>query len=47
MPKPPALPFPDLIEESVPVRDGYLDTGAYLNRYGSAQERPVPGLIKG
>ena len=30
MPKPPALPFPNLIEEPVPICDGYLDTRAYM-----------------
>jgi adenine deaminase len=52
MPKPPALPFPDLVEEQVPLRDGYLDTSGYIligafNRYGRSGERPVMGLIKG
>lgn len=52
MPKPPALPFPEVIEEDIALRDGYLDTSGYaviavFNRYGRCGERPVLGLIKG
>ncbi len=50
LPKPPALPFPDFVEESVPVRDGVLNTAGYaiiavFNRYGRGG-KPVLGLIK-
>jgi adenine deaminase len=52
MPKPPALPFPEMIEEDIPLQDGYLDTSGYaviavFNRYGRCGDRPVLGLIKG
>ena len=52
LPKPPALPFPTLIEESVPVRDGFLDTSGYIiiavfNRYGKNGKGSTLGLIKG
>jgi adenine deaminase len=52
MPKPPALPFPDLVEETVPVQSGYLDPAGYIliavfNRYNKKPAPPVIGLIKG
>lgn len=52
MPRPPALPFPSLGEEMVPVQQGFLDTSAYTliavyNRYGKSKARPVLGLIRG
>jgi adenine deaminase len=52
MPKPPALPFPDLVEETVPVQSGYLDPAGYsliavFNRYNKKPAPPVIGLIKG
>jgi adenine deaminase len=52
VPKPPALPFPTLVEESVAVRDGFLDTDGYItiavfNRYGGNGEKPSLGLIEG
>jgi len=52
LPKPPALPFPDLIEADVPFTDGYFDTHGYaliavFNRYGKGGEQPVIGLIRG
>jgi adenine deaminase len=49
MPKPPALPFPDLVEETVPVKSGYLDPVGYIliavfNRYKKpALDRGRPG----
>jgi len=50
LPKPPALPFPNLGEQDVPVADGYLDTRGYtliavFNRYGEYKGAPVIGLI--
>ncbi|MBN2085988.1 MAG: adenine deaminase [Anaerolineales bacterium] len=52
MPRPPALPFADLIEEMVPVKSGYLDPVGYItiavfNRYQKAPAPPMLGLIKG
>lgn len=52
LPKPPALPFPNLVEEDVPVKGGFLDTGGYItiavfNRYGKNGKKPALGLIKG
>ena len=52
MPKPPALPFPDLVEETVPVKSGYLDPAGYIliavfNRYKKNPAPPMIGLIKG
>jgi adenine deaminase len=52
LPKPPALPFPTLVEELVTLKDGVLDTNEYItiavfNRYGNNGKSPVLGLIKG
>ena len=52
LPKPPALPFPNLSEADIPLTDGYLDTQEYtliadFNRYGKGGKAPVIGLIKG
>ncbi|NPV87434.1 MAG: adenine deaminase [Anaerolineae bacterium] len=52
LPKPPELPFPQLVEEDVPVVDGWLDTSGYvtiatLNRYGKGSGVPSLGLIRG
>jgi adenine deaminase len=52
LPKPPALPFPDLLEADMPVADGYLDPRGYIliavfNRYGKGGQAPVIGLIQG
>lgn len=52
VPKPPALPFADLIEETIPVQSGYLDAGGYIliavfNRYKKNPPAPAIGLIKG
>lgn len=51
LPKPPALPFPELHETDVPVVDGRLDTTGYtliaaFNRYGEYKGAPVIGLIR-
>lgn len=52
LPKPPALPFPNLIELDLPHTGGYLETGGYtiiavFNRYGKSEPAPVIGLIQG
>lgn len=52
LPKPPALPFPDLVELELPLAGGYLETGGYtmiavFNRYGKGGPVPVIGLIDG
>ena len=52
LPKPPALPFPELVEAEVPLKDGHLDTQGYVliaafNRYGRCGKKPTLGLIKG
>jgi adenine deaminase len=52
VPPPPALPFADLIQETLPVQDGYIDPGSYItiavfNRYKKSRSAPVLGLIKG
>jgi len=52
LPKPPALPFPDMVEAEVPVVDGQVDMRGYtliaaFNRYGDGNSPPVIGLIKG
>jgi adenine deaminase len=51
LPKPPALPFPDMVEAEVPVVDGQVDALGYIliaafNRYGDGKRPPVMGLIK-
>ncbi|MGC9346632.1 MAG: adenine deaminase C-terminal domain-containing protein [Anaerolineae bacterium] len=51
LPKPPALPFPNFVEDRVPVREGAIDTTGYaiiavFNRYGRTEGGPVVGLIK-
>jgi adenine deaminase len=51
LPKPPALPFPEMSEADVPVADGKLDTRGYtlvaaFNRYGQLKDGPVIGLVK-
>jgi len=52
VPKPPALPFPKMIEEDLPVKDGLVDTSglmliAAFNRYGKFSGKPVLALVKG
>lgn len=52
LPKPPALPFPDMEEAEVAVVDGKIDTQGYtliaaFNRYGDGTKPPSIGLIKG
>ena len=52
LPKPPALPFPDMVEGDVPVVNGLIDAQGYVmiaafNRYGDGKKVPVLGLIKG
>lgn len=52
LPKPPELPFPNLVEKSVPVVNGYLDTSKHIiiavfNRYGRGSQTPTIGLIEG
>lgn len=52
MPKPPALPFADLTEETISIKDGFLETRGYMliaafNRYGKGEPGPVIGLVKG
>jgi adenine deaminase len=52
LPKPPALPFPNLIELDLPHTGGYIETGGYtiiavFNRYGKSEPAPVIGLIQG
>lgn len=51
LPKPPALPFPEMSEADVVVVDGKLDTRSYtlvaaFNRYGQLKDGPVIGLVK-
>lgn len=51
LPKPPALPFPNIIEEELLVAEGQVDTRghtiiAVFNRYGEGKDLPVIGLIK-
>jgi adenine deaminase len=52
VPKPPALPFPKMIEEDLPVKDGLVDTSgmmliAAFNRYGRFSGKPVLAVVKG
>ena len=52
VPKAPALPFPKMIEEDLPVKDGLVDTSGLMliadfNRYGKFNDRPVLALVKG
>jgi adenine deaminase len=52
VPKPPALPFPSMIEDELPVKDGFVDTTgamviAVFNRYGKFTGKPVLGIVKG
>ncbi|MFX1253818.1 MAG: adenine deaminase C-terminal domain-containing protein [Promethearchaeota archaeon] len=52
LPKPPALPFPKLVEEQIPVRNGILDAQGYtlitvINRYKNREKTPSKGLIRG
>jgi adenine deaminase len=52
LPKPPALPFPDLEEADVPMVNGKVDPTGYIliaafNRYGDGKKPPTIGLIKG
>jgi adenine deaminase len=52
LPKPPGLPFPDLVEKDLPVNNGSIDSGEYImiavfNRYHKAVKSPVIGLIQG
>ena len=52
LPPPPAMPFPELLEEEVPVKEGVLETQGYtiitvINRYGKQEKSPSKGLIKG
>jgi len=51
LPPPPAMPFPNLVEETVPVKGGVLETQGYtiitvINRYGKGKS-PSKGLIRG
>lgn len=51
LPKPPGLPFPNLIQVEVPVLDGVLDSSGYtiiaaFNRYGKGGPQPTMGLIR-
>jgi len=51
LPKPPALPFPEMSEADIPVADGRLDTRGYMliavfNRYGRLGDGPVIGLVR-
>ncbi len=52
LPKPPALPFPNMLEAEVPFIDGQVDTSGYtmiavFNRYLGGKKAPAIGLIKG
>jgi adenine deaminase len=52
LPKPPALPFPNLVEKEISVSGNFIDTGEYImiavfNRYGKGGKSPVIGLIQG
>jgi adenine deaminase len=52
LPKPPALPFPNLVEQEISVNGKFIDTSQYImiavfNRYGNAEKSPVIGLIQG
>jgi adenine deaminase len=52
LPKPPALPFPNMLEAEIPLIDGQVDTSGYtmiavFNRYLDGKNAPVIGLIKG
>ncbi|MFX0209168.1 MAG: adenine deaminase C-terminal domain-containing protein, partial [Candidatus Hodarchaeota archaeon] len=52
LPKPPALPFPEIIKEEIPIDGSILDTEGYtaitvLNRYKDRKQPPSRGLIRG
>lgn len=52
LPKPPALPFPEIIKEEIPIDGSILDTEGYttitvLNRYKDKKQPPSRGLIRG
>lgn len=52
LPKPPALPFPEIIKEEIPTDGSILDTEGYtaitvLNRYKDRKQPPSRGLIRG
>ncbi len=51
LPKPPGLPFPNLVEAEIPIVEGALDTTGYtmiaaFNRYGKGTGQPSMGLIR-